>query len=538
VKADDRSPRPAGATGRDEQVPPGTPPETPATKCAGAPPLASPPRLWRLTAEQYAKTVATLFSGRSPQGTTGLQVPAGLVPPFALASASDRFSTMSSTYVLRDAELPEVTGAAADIATRLAAHALSASCASASSPFEACVRSIIAEKAALAFRRPAIPEEIADYVGLAMYAQGQLGNRQEALALALRAVLMAPQFLHRSELGGGPEHALSPYEVASAISFGLTDGPPDQPLWNAAADGSLKERRVLLAHVARLAGPLEANVTVRRFVREYFGYTRATALVKDEPAHRPELLVSDTEQFVQDVLATAGRKGFFEALLTTRAGVARKATAWSYGLTLAATSPTKVAFDGDRVGILGQPSWLSAHSQTERNDPILRGHFIREHLLCGTVPPIPIQNVPDIPADPTRTLREKLQAHVADPSCRGCHKLMDPLGLGFEGFDHYGRPRTTEAGRPVDRSGDLAAAGDADGPFEGVKGLATKLAGSSTAQACFVRHAFEYWLGRHMNEGDACAIAEAASQHAEAGGDLMALLQVVFTSTAFRLKSN
>ena len=36
---------------------------------------------------------------------------------------------------------------------------------------------------------------------------------------------------------------------------------------------------------------------------------------------------------------------------------------------------------------------------------------------------------------PNLTTRERFAQHSADPLCAACHKLMDPIGLGFENYD-------------------------------------------------------------------------------------------------------
>jgi hypothetical protein len=177
-----------------------------------------------------------------------------------------------------------------------------------------------------------------------------------------------------------------------------------------------------------------------------------------------------------------------------------------------------------------------ALSQNERNDPPKRGRFVMEELLCTPVPKAPIGVVTAVALDSKSTLREKLIAHRKDPTCAACHALMDPIGFAFEGFDHLGAPRTMEAGRPVDASGDLVGSGDQDGPISGIKGLASKLAASARTTSCFAAHSLEFWFGREKQDGDACAIAGAAESFKAAGGDYVALLRGIFTSDAFLVR--
>jgi hypothetical protein len=390
----------------------------------------------------------------------------------------------------------------------------------------------VGEKAALLFSRPATAAEVQRYVALGTYALERVGRR-EAVQAVFEALLMAPSFLYRTEIGAPSTtgRRLVPHEIAAAIAYALTDGPPDEPLWRAATTGALAEGKVIAEHVARLADPLPRNASVARFLLQAFGLG-ARPIAKDDPRHRPEALLGDTQLFIEDVLATASRRGFLQALLTTRTGFVRRDTAWNYGATSSSSTPAKTTFGGDRVGILGQPSWLAAFSQSDHADPIKRGKFIREELLCQPVPPVNIEQVPDLSRDPKLTMRQKLALHVENPSCRGCHALMDPIGLPLEGFDHLGRERTTEAGQTIDRSGALTGT-DREEPFEGLKGLAERLAASRAFSRCFVESAFEAWLGRLTDEGDECSVNEALSAFEDKGGDLVALLQSLFSSRSF-----
>ena len=220
----------------------------------------------------------------------------------------------------------------------------------------------------------------------------------------------------------------------------------------------------------------------------------------------------------------------------------RAATAESYnfgGTVPQDGSPELGAFGSDkRVGIMTQPSWLVAFSKIDHNDAIRRGKFIRESLLCGNVPAIDITMVSPLDLSEDKTMRESLEQHRSDPSCAGCHSMMDPLGLAFAGFDHLGREREMEAGRPVDAAGELAGAGSQDGPFDGVSDLMSKLAASETARQCFVVHAYEYFRGTIRDKADGCALQEADDALNAANGDIAALISAFFASDGFLIRAS
>jgi hypothetical protein len=359
--------------------------------------------------------------------------------------------------------MQEALRAAGDVAARLTAVPAIAACLDAQAAFEPCVQGQVRDKGELLFRRPLRPEELAKYTALATASLA--AGRKSAVELAFTALLMAPQFLFRAELGapGASARKLTPFELAAALSYSLTDGPPDQALWEAAR-GALATPAILAQHVARLLEAPADLGPVREFFAEWFQYARARAV--DKPgSYDPDSLVREADLYVADVLGTSARKNLLATLLTAKTFFASSATAATYAITSSSKTPTKLLGTNDRTGLLGQPSWLAAFSQPEHTDPIRRGRFVRESLLCRPIPQVDIDTVADLSRDAKLSMREKLALHTTNPTCKSCHALLDPIGLGMKAFDQVGRLRTTEVGRPVDASGALVDSGDQDGPF-------------------------------------------------------------------------
>ncbi|HEY0883465.1 MAG TPA: DUF1588 domain-containing protein, partial [Archangium sp.] len=130
--------------------------------------------------------------------------------------------------------------------------------------------------------------------------------------------------------------------------------------------------------------------------------------------------------------------------------------------------------------------------------PVRRGAMVRRTLLCQDLPLPSGEGVNLVvpPADPSRTTRERFAAHTQNASCAGCHAMLDPIGFALETFDAVGRYRTTEHGLPIDPSGALVNAGDADGSFTDAVGLVSLLAPSRAVAECFERHVVRFALGR------------------------------------------
>ena len=190
--------------------------------------------------------------------------------------------------------------------------------------------------------------------------------------------------------------------------------------------------------------------------------------------------------------------------------------------------------EGERMGILSHPSWLVSHSDAMDNHAILRGRWIRERLLGGGIPDIPITVDAILPDRPNATLRSRMRV-TRETYCWTCHKKMDPLGLPFEMYNHAGLLRTTELGKPVDASGAIVDSGDPklDGPVENALDLIKKLSKSERVEQVFIRHAFRYWMGRNETLNDAPVLQEAHRVYRKSGGSMQALITSLVTSDAF-----
>lgn len=190
--------------------------------------------------------------------------------------------------------------------------------------------------------------------------------------------------------------------------------------------------------------------------------------------------------------------------------------------------------EGQRLGILTHPSWLVSHSDAMDNHAIHRGIWVRERLLGGGIPDVPITVDAQLPDEPENTLRERMRV-TKEEYCWACHEKMDPLGLPFEMYNHAGLFRTEELGQPVDTSGEIINSGDPalDGPVANAIEMIEKLAESERSEQVFVRHAFRFWMGRNETLNDAAILQEAHRAYKESGGSMNALILSLLTSDAF-----
>jgi hypothetical protein len=199
--------------------------------------------------------------------------------------------------------------------------------------------------------------------------------------------------------------------------------------------------------------------------------------------------------------------------------------------------------EDQRLGILTHPSWLVSHSDAMDNHAIRRGKWIRERLLGGGIPDVPITVDAMLPDEPQNTLRQRMRV-TTETYCWTCHKKMDPLGLPFEMYNHAGIYRTMELNKPVDTTGEIIDSGtpELDGKVANALEMIQKLAESERAEQVFVRHAFRFWMGRNETINDAPVLQEAQRAYRDSGGSMKALITSLLTSDAFlyrtRIESN
>lgn len=214
-----------------------------------------------------------------------------------------------------------------------------------------------------------------------------------------------------------------------------------------------------------------------------------------------------------------------------------------------------------RMGILTHPAWLLAHSQNTATDPVRRGRWVREKLLAGRVPDVPITVDAQIPEDPHRSLRERLDSVTQGQECWKCHQQMNPLGLTFEIFDDFGRFRTEESlehpdnliatrgnargeslypTKPIDASGTLSGTGDPslDGEVRDAFELIDRLAHSARVRQSIIRHAFRYFMGRNEMLSDSQTLIDAERAYLESGGSFRAVVVSLLTSDSFMYRKD
>lgn len=402
-----------------------------------------------------------------------------------------------------------------------------------------CAAEIFRRFAKRAWRRPVTEDEVTRLVALANIAFAEGDDFDTGIGLGMQAILLSPHFLFRVELDPDPAsmepHALSPHELATRLSYFLWSSMPDDHLFALADDGTITNPEVLREEVRRMLQDPKADALVDNFAGQWL-YTRALDDAFPDPAvytswndDLKASMATESRMFVKTFLT---QDIPFIDLLDADFMFLDDRLARHYGLPEPGSDEVvRVAATGEhRGGLLTQGTFLTVTSRPKRTAPVIRGKWILEQLLCQAPPPPPA----DVPGFPegmavTGSVRERTEAHRADPKCIGCHQVMDPLGFALEHYDGVGQWRTEDEGYPVDASGVLP-----DGrSFLGGIELAQIIKNDDNTPHCMTEHAFVYALGRGRERYDTCALDDMTNAFVEGGGTFSALVEAMVTHPTF-----
>jgi hypothetical protein len=335
-------------------------------------------------------------------------------------------------------------------------------------------------------------------------------------------------------------YTLDGYELASRLSYFLWSSMPDEPLMQAAADGSLVTDAGLKAQVKRMLADGKSRAFIENFSGQWLQLRGLESVAIDRerfPEYDDKLrdaMNTEATLFFGDVLRSD--RSVLE-FLDSEATFLNGKLAKFYGIPGVEGNEFRrvpLPEGSPRGGVLTMGAILTLTSNTTRTSPVKRGLFVLDQIL-GTPPPPPPADIPPLEQavhnKPGATVREQLAAHVAVASCAACHNRLDPLGLTFENFDTVGRWRTEENGKPIDASGTLPG-GVVLRNSEDLK--KTLLSRSDQFVESLSAKVLTYALGRGVEPFDRPAIARIAKQTRAQGDKLSALVESVVLSETFR----
>ncbi len=435
-----------------------------------------------------------------------------------------------------------------------------------------------------AFRRDPQPIEMQRIVNLVKLATEQGVSFEQAIGIGLQSVLVSPNFLFRVEgedanRPATPEQAvesLNDNALASRLSFFLWASGPDDELLDLASQGKLSNPKVLRRQTKRLLDDPRSESLVARFFGQYLGLGNLRDVDPDTeqfPLWNDRLrdaMRRETELFCQELVREdsslmdllVGEFTYVNPRLAELYEIdfdGRNATEMYYdgpGLKRRPSSKRgrgrdsdseldrtglyqeedrwiRVATPASRKGVLTQAAVLTLTSNPTSTSPVKRGKWILESLLGDPPPPAP-PNVPALEATKKEhgdlSLREQLELHRTNPSCASCHRVMDPLGLGFENFDAIGRWRDKDGKHDIIASGELIGGRK----FSGAVELVDLLEGSrEQIMRNFAEKMLTYALGRGLEPYDNCAVEKIVDSAQAKDYRLSAFVEAIVNSEPF-----
>jgi Protein of unknown function (DUF1592)/Protein of unknown function (DUF1588)/Protein of unknown function (DUF1595)/Protein of unknown function (DUF1585) len=425
-----------------------------------------------------------------------------------------------------------------------------------------CLSDFIARFGLLALRRPLTADESKFYRNV--YGTDSRANAV-AYADVIASLLMAPQFTFQVESGAeaieGSEAVfrLTPYEVASRLSYQYWDTMPDDALLAAAASGKLEDPDGYTNEVERIFADPRTRQSVHAFFNDWLRLDERPDFFKrkDEPIFKvfagdnaPSATLRDQVageilDMVDWIVFDQGRP-VQDLMLDEHVLVRGPELARIYGVQPWDGISEPLLFpEGERPGLLTRSALHGFGNANSR--PVMKGVFLRRHLLCDDIPPPPADAMANEPvAIDGKTTRQAVAAITEQSGtiCASCHtNLINPLGYATENIDAIGRLRTEQilyddsgkvlASVPIDTTAIPAVLAEDETVVDGPAGLAKLVAESGKVEACMARQYFRFSFARWDTEGDGCVL-ERLRREALNGAPAQNLLREIALTSAFR----
>jgi mono/diheme cytochrome c family protein len=411
---------------------------------------------------------------------------------------------------------------------------------------ETCAAQIVKNLTAQAYRGEAGAEDIQD--ALEFFQRGRKGADFEAgVRMALQSILVSPRFLFRLEqspalLKTAGAYRINDQDLATRLSFFLWGGGPDAELITAANAGALRTPVGLEKQVRRLLADKRSASLSTRFASQWLRLQDLDKIFPDYllyPQYDDRLaqaMLKETTLFFDSIVRED--RSVLD-LITADYSFVNERLAQHYGIpNVTGNEFRRVQMPDYRRGILGQGSVLTLTSVADRTSPVLRGKWVMD-VLFGTPPPPPPPNVPALDdsvkaneGGKMLSTRQRMEEHRKNPTCAGCHRFIDPLGLALDNFDVTGAWRIKDNEVPVDVLGDLYDGTKIDGPAGLRQAL---LRHQDMVLRSFTENLLTYAIGRRVEYGDMPAVRAIVNGAAKEENKFSAFVLGIVNSAAFRM---
>ncbi len=411
---------------------------------------------------------------------------------------------------------------------------------------ETCAKSIITTLASRAFRRPANAEDMEGLLEMYKVARAE-GQFEDGIRTALQAILAKPEFVFRFErvpdgVRPGESYRISDLELASRLSYFLWSTSPDDQLIEVASQNRLHDPVVLEKQVKRMLADPRSETIATNFAGQWL---RLTGLTEIHP--EPTIFPDYTRNLAQSMRRET--ELFFDSIVREDRNVLDLITgdytfvdeilAKHYAIPNVAGSTFRRVKLGNpnRYGLLGKGGILTLTSLANRTSPVARGKYVME-VLIGSAPPPPPPVVPPLKEtvnnEKVFTVRERMEEHRKNPTCAGCHKMMDPIGLTLENFDAIGRWRVNDGGNRVDPIAEMYEGSKLNGPASLRQAV---LNHTDAFVGNFSENLLSYAVGRILDYRDMPAARSVTRQAAKSDYHFSSFVLGIVKSAPFQMRT-
>ncbi len=517
-------------------------------------PVSDAKRIVRLSFNQISNTVHSLFGDSFGQKVdTDFEIGpeaaiARTFPPLAspreggligktIWPTNDQIASAAGAYTLANLNAVTACGAA---------------------PTDDCAQTFVKAFAEKAYRRPLNAAETTSITQVYTEVKAIYGTVPEAIQYSVYAIMQAPEALYRTEFGANQaeDGSLTSSEIASSLSYFLTDGPPDQALLDAAKQNKLTTAAEITPHVQRILATPAARKNLEGAMFSYFKLDNLAMVKIDDPAFtngtaaNPYTGVRESAYHEAELFfGTTLWSGPLTGLLTAKKTSINTTLAAFYGLTLPTTPADETTFvpvdlPATRAGLLTQAGFLASNSRPDVPSVVARGLVVNAALLCATNPPFPtdralLASIATAKSQlATATSRAQSEYRTTTSPCLGCHSNFDAYGLALDTYDSIGRYRTIDPqGRAIDPSVMLPASAGGTIAKDTID-METQVASQPGFASCVAKNMLNWSLAEGSElTPESCAAQSVAVGFNASDQTFGALLREVAVSQAFTTRT-
>jgi hypothetical protein len=414
-----------------------------------------------------------------------------------------------------------------------------------------CAERIFTNLTRRAYRRPVTRDDVQPPLDFYRQARQTGATFDDGIRVGLARILSSPSFLYRMERDAagvrpGAAHAVSDVELASRLSFFLWSSIPDERLLDLAIAGRLRQPGVLEAQVKRMIADDRADALVSNFTGQWLQLRNIEAKVAPDLLMFPDFDDNIRKGFRRETEMLFGyilrnERSTLE-LLSADYTFVNERLAKHYGIPGVYGERFRQVklTDPNRFGLLGHGSLLSLTALATRTSPVFRGKFVLTTFL-NTPPPPPLPNVPSLEESnkgaesAPKSVREQLERHRQNPTCAGCHRVIDPPGFALENFNSIGQWRPAMPnGAKIDTNGVLADGTKISGPVELRQGILSRPEAFATV---VTERMMTYALGRGLEPSDMPVVRRIVRKAAQNGYRLSIIVNGIIESAPFQMRT-